>query len=89
VPIPGDSPISIVVEGTTLESTDVDTVPELGKSSNRNRRQKDSSEEATVPVTRRIGGDGSRARPTSDGHILSQQAYLLKVPFFLCIYKYS
>ena len=68
-----------------MESTDVDTVPELGqvdKSSNRTKRHKDSKEEPTVPVTRRVGGDNARARPTSDGHILSQEAYWLKKVLF-------
>lgn len=68
-----ESPISIVVEGTTVEATDVDSVPDLmvPKYNKTASQSSDSSEQSVVK--RRQGGATGKSRPISDGHILSQQ----------------
>ncbi|CAG7838593.1 unnamed protein product [Allacma fusca] len=70
-----DAPISIVVEGTTLEATDVDAVPELVVHKKKNRRE-DSRDDSFSSNARRPNWNGvsPKTRPISDGHILSQQA---------------
>jgi uncharacterized lipoprotein NlpE involved in copper resistance len=65
-----DAPISIIVEGTTVESTDVDTVPEL--TNHKAEKSKTRYHDDALPVVRRVG-HAPKSRPMSDGHILSQQ----------------
>jgi len=71
-----DAPISIIVEGTTVESTDVDTVPDLNNKSDHN---KDRFSNDSIPVTRRVGAYAQKSRPVSDGHILVQDSWPSKV----------
>lgn len=65
-----ETPISIVVEGTTVEATDVDSVPELMVPKYARNSSNDSAEQNVVK--RRPGANGAKSRPISDGHILSQ-----------------
>jgi len=69
----------MVIEGTTVESTDVDTAGELTKSDrNRQVRQKDATDESS-PIPRRGAGASEKLRPSSEGHVLSQPGKWLQV----------
>lgn len=71
-----EAPVSIVVEGTTTESTDVDEVVDTSTDIIHDRKPKYVREETNVPITKRNGTKPSKNRPVSDGHILSHEAYL-------------
>ncbi len=81
-----DAPISIIVEGTTVESTDVDTVPESTESKtklDKNVKKRNQEESTTAPVLRRVGEKIQKSRPMSEGPILSQQgSWPSKVRFY-------
>lgn len=66
-----ETPISIVVEGTTVEATDVDSVPDLMVQKYARNPTNESSEQSAVK--RRHGAGAAKSRPISDGHILSHQ----------------
>lgn len=74
-----DAPISIIVEGTTVEATDVDTVGESSGSKSKPDHKNYKVRQDDVP--HRTGSEQPRSRPISEGPLLQQQgSWPCKVP---------